>query len=177
LAQQVGLREATPYEPTAAEEAHGERFPFPTEPPFPDPMLRMVDAIDLFVPNGGPYGLGFVRGTKEVDPAEWFFQAHFYQDPVWPGSLGLEAFVQLLQVAAARRWGTPPATRWHILAPGVSHTWVYRGQVLPADRRVTVQAVVTRIDEDTRTLSADGHLLVDGRVIYQMKGFALRLGT
>jgi 3-hydroxymyristoyl/3-hydroxydecanoyl-(acyl carrier protein) dehydratase len=177
LAQQVGLREAMPYEPTTAEEARGQRFVFPTEPPFPDRMLRMVDGIELFVPDGGPHGLGFDRGIKEVDSGEWFFQAHFHQDPVWPGSLGLEAFVQLLQVAAGRRWGATAGTRWQITAPGVPHTWIYRGQVVPGDRRVTVQAVVTRIEEDTRTLHADGHLLVDGRVIYQMNGFALRLGT
>jgi 3-hydroxymyristoyl/3-hydroxydecanoyl-(acyl carrier protein) dehydratase len=175
LAQQVGLRDAAPYRPTAAEEARGERFPFPAGPPFPDRMLRMVDTIDLFVPDGGPHGLGFVRGTKDVDPGEWFFAAHFHQDPVWPGSLGLEAFLQLLEVVAARRWGASAQTRWQVTAPGVEHAWVYRGQVVPGDRRVTVQAAVTRIEEGTRTLHADGHLLVDGRVIYQMKGFALRL--
>jgi 3-hydroxymyristoyl/3-hydroxydecanoyl-(acyl carrier protein) dehydratase len=32
-----------------------------------------------------------------VDPAEWFFKAHFFQDPVQPGSLGIEALIQLLQ--------------------------------------------------------------------------------
>jgi hypothetical protein len=37
-----------------------------------------------------------------------------------------------------------------------------------------VQAGITRIEEDTRTVYADGHLLVDGRVIYQMTDFALR---
>jgi 3-hydroxymyristoyl/3-hydroxydecanoyl-(acyl carrier protein) dehydratase len=174
LAQQVGIREARPYQPALQEEARGERFPYPIEPPFPDAMLRMVESIDLFVPGGGPHGLGFVRGSKAVNPGEWFFQAHFHQDPVWPGSLGLESFLQLLQVVAARRWGASPATRWEVAAPGVPHTWVYRGQVVPADGRVTVQAVVTRINDATRTVCADGHLLVDGRVIYQMTAFALR---
>src|SRR5262249_35338799 len=92
LAQQVGIREATPYRATASEEAIGERFPFPTERPFPDAMLRMITDVDLFVPDGGPHGRGFIRGSKAVDPSEWFFKAHFHQDPVWPGSLGLEAF-------------------------------------------------------------------------------------
>ncbi len=174
LAQQVGLREATPYQPTAEEQARGERFAFPAEPPFPDAMLRMVDAIDLFVPDGGPHGLGFVRGSKAVDPGEWFFQAHFHQDPVWPGSLGLESFLQLLQVVAERRWGVSPAARWQVAAHGVPHTWVYRGQVAPGDRCVTVQAEVTTIDDTTRTVRADGYLLVDGRTIYHMKDFALR---
>src|SRR5262249_41947407 len=129
---------------------------------------------DLFAPDGGPHGCGFVRGSKAVNPGEWFFQAHFFRDPVWPGSLGLESFLQLLQVVAARRWGVSPATRWQVAAHGVPPTWVYRGQVAPGDRRVTVQAEVTTIDDTTRTIRADGYLLVDGRVIYHMKDFALR---
>ena len=29
---------------------------------------------------------------------EWFFKSHFYQDPVQPGSLGIDAMLQALQV-------------------------------------------------------------------------------
>jgi 3-hydroxymyristoyl/3-hydroxydecanoyl-(acyl carrier protein) dehydratase len=135
----------------------------------------MMDRVELFVPDGGPRGLGFVRGIKAIDPAEWFFQAHFYQDPVWPGSLGLEAFIQLLKVAAARRWGTPAASQSPAL--GATHRWTYRGQVIPTDRLVTVQAVVTAVDDAARTLTADGFLSVDGRAIYQMNDFTLQAGT
>lgn len=60
----------------------------------------MVDRIDTLVLDGGPCRLGCVAGSKTVDPGAWFFQAHFYQDPVWPGSLGLESFLQLLKVVA-----------------------------------------------------------------------------
>jgi len=174
LAQQVGIRDAEPYRPTASEAAGGERFAYLDGPPFPDATLRMIDRIDLFLPDGGPHRLGFVRGVKDVDSAEWFFKAHFHQDPVWPGSLGLEAFLQLLAVVASRRWEDDSQTVWQSPAVGGSHNWVYRGQVVPGDRRVTVEAVVTRIDPDTQTLWADGFLLVDGRVIYQMKDFAFR---
>jgi 3-hydroxymyristoyl/3-hydroxydecanoyl-(acyl carrier protein) dehydratase len=174
LAQQVGIREEKPYEPNPDEVARGERLPHPTEPPFPDDMLRMVTDIDLFLPDGGPQGLGLIRGSKVVDPSEWFFQAHFHQDPVWPGSLGLEAFVQLLQLVATRRWGVSPGTRWQVPAEGVEHTWVYRGQVVPSDTRMAVQAEIARIDDASHTVHADGFLLVDGRAIYRMKGFALR---
>jgi 3-oxoacyl-(acyl-carrier-protein) synthase/3-hydroxymyristoyl/3-hydroxydecanoyl-(acyl carrier protein) dehydratase len=177
LAQQVGIRETQPYQPALEEAARGERFPVPTEPPFPDDMLRMVTDIDLYLPDGGPHGLGLIRGSKAVDPSEWFFTAHFHQDPVWPGSLGLESFLQLLQVFAARRWGVSPTTCWEVTALGVEHTWVYRGQVVPSDTRVTVQAEINKIDKDSRTVHADGFLLVDGRVIYRMNGFTLRHRT
>ena len=78
---------------------------YPIELPFPEKRMRMVDHIDLFIPKGGPNRLGFIRGSKKVDPNEWFFKAHFYQDPVTPGSLGVEAFIQLLKFVATRRWG------------------------------------------------------------------------
>jgi 3-hydroxymyristoyl/3-hydroxydecanoyl-(acyl carrier protein) dehydratase len=125
--------------------------------------------VELFVPDGGPAGLGLLRAGKEVNPQEWFFKAHFHQDPVWPGSLGLEALVQLLKVAAQRRW---PGERFEAMRGGPHH-WTYRGQVIPGSRRVTVQAEITGVSEQSRELTADGSLLVDGLVIYQMRGFSL----
>ena len=71
----------------------------------------MMDRVDVFVPDGGPAGLGFIQGSKHVRADEWFFKAHFYQDPVWPGSLGLEAMLQLMKVVAAERWGGDGAIR------------------------------------------------------------------
>jgi 3-hydroxymyristoyl/3-hydroxydecanoyl-(acyl carrier protein) dehydratase len=170
LTQQVGIREARPPEPTAAERQRARGFDYPRQAPFPDDRLRMIDRVDLFVPDGGPHGLGLVEGRKVVDPAEWFFQAHFYQDPVWPGSLGLEALLQLLAVAAAERW---PGAHSFLVAPGTRHRWRYRGQVVPTSREVKVQAVVTSRDEAARRLTADGWLLVDGLVIYRMEDFTL----
>ena len=63
-------------------------------------------------------------------------------------------------------------------SPGIgqSHRWTYRGQIVPANRRVTVQAEIKACDDRTRLLAADGHLEVDGKVIYQMNDFSIRLG-
>jgi 3-hydroxymyristoyl/3-hydroxydecanoyl-(acyl carrier protein) dehydratase/malonyl CoA-acyl carrier protein transacylase len=169
LAQQVGLRDATPYTPTAEEDATGQRLDFPREAPFPDDQLRMLDRVELFVPAGGPKGLGFIEASKEVRPGEWFFEAHFYQDPVWPGSLGLEALLQLLEVVLAQRW---PAS-WFECNIG-KHRWTYRGQVVPTSKQVRVQAIVTSCDDERRELTADGLLSVDGLVIYRMNDFRVR---
>jgi acyl transferase domain-containing protein/3-hydroxymyristoyl/3-hydroxydecanoyl-(acyl carrier protein) dehydratase len=174
LAQQVGIRDAKVYEPDAAGRARAERFDLPDEAPFPDGRWRMADRVELSVADGGPHGLGLVRGSKRVDPGAWFFGAHFYQDPVWPGSLGLESLLQLLKAAAVRRWGGGPSARFDVLRGG-EHGWLYRGQVLPTNREVMVQAVVTARDDAARRLTADGHLLVDGAVIYQMRGFSLQM--
>src|ERR1700752_2599495 len=103
----------------------------------------MVDRIETYVPTGGPGKLGFIPGTKRVDPDEWFFKAHFYQDPVVPGSLGLESFLQLLKFLAVERWGHADGCRWEAMATNQKHEWTYRGQVIPSDNLVTVEAVVT----------------------------------
>jgi 3-hydroxymyristoyl/3-hydroxydecanoyl-(acyl carrier protein) dehydratase len=176
LAQQVGIREAKPYEVSG-----GRGFDYPREQPFPDDRLRMIDRIELFVPDGGSLGLGFIEGHKIVNREEWFFHAHFYQDPVWPGSLGLEAFLQLLKVAAVEYWpesvraGSVSYRRYFRACPVKRHRWRYRGQVVPISKEVTVQAVVTSRDDDARTLTADGWLMVDGLIIYQMNDFSLRV--
>jgi 3-hydroxymyristoyl/3-hydroxydecanoyl-(acyl carrier protein) dehydratase len=175
LAHQIGIRDAQPYTPSDQELERGVAFDFPGKAPFPDDMLRMMDRVDAYIPDGGPKGLGFVRGIKEVDPDEWFFEAHFYQDPVWPGSLGLEAFVQLMKVAAARRWGAGPNARFETLALGSKHEWVYRGQVIRPDRDVTVTCAITDVDDANRLIRAEGFLIVDERIIYQMKDFSIRI--
>ncbi|HTA65900.1 MAG TPA: acyltransferase domain-containing protein, partial [Xanthomonadaceae bacterium] len=62
-----------------------------------DGMLLMLDRVDGFWPNAGAAGLGQLRAVKDIDCDEWFFKAHFFQDPVQPGSLGTEAMIQALQ--------------------------------------------------------------------------------
>jgi 3-hydroxymyristoyl/3-hydroxydecanoyl-(acyl carrier protein) dehydratase len=175
LAQQVGVRGATSWQPAPEQISRAKTFGYPVGPPFPDAMLRMVDTIDLYIPDGGPQQLGFIRGSKVVDPDEWFFKAHFYQDPVCPGSLGLESFLQLLKVVVSERWGISADSRFETMTLGEEHRWNYRGQIIPTNQRVEIEAIITEIDEDHQSLKADGLLLVDGKIIYQMKQFALRL--
>jgi acyl transferase domain-containing protein/3-hydroxymyristoyl/3-hydroxydecanoyl-(acyl carrier protein) dehydratase len=143
---------------------------------FPSGALRMIDRIDLFAHSGGQRRLGLIRGSKEVDPQDWFFQAHFFQDPVWPGSLGLESFLQLLKYAARQRWPQLAATHRFAPAAGRSHRWTYRGQILPTNRRVTVEASVTEIVEaPAPALFAEGLLMVDDLPIYHIQDFGIRL--
>lgn len=193
LADQIGLRGVKIYEPSAEEAARNVDFPLERTAPLtpddpavstmngltlPGKCYLMLDKIELFIPDGGPAGLGFLRGTKTVDPSEWFFKAHFYQDPVIPGSLGLESFIQLMKAAAIHRWGGKLAGRschFQPMAVNHPHTWSYRGQVIPRDKLVTVDACITRIDDNDHLIVADGFLKVDGRIIYSMKDFALRV--
>ena len=118
-----------------------------------------------------------------VDPTAWFFEAHFNQDPVWPGSLGLEAFIQLLKVYAVDRWDLGEGTEFATMARGTKasgetadgprHRWTYRGQIIPGCERVEVFASITEVDDAHKRVRADGFLAVDGRTIYTMNDFCL----
>ena len=175
LANQVGIRDAKLYQPTESEAERSRSLPYPETAPFPEKQLRMIDRVELFVPDGGPAGLGFIRGIKEVDPSEWFFAAHFYEDPVTPGSLGLESFLQLLKFAAVERWGRHEGAFFAAVALERTHRWLYRGQIAPANSCVTVDAWITSVDDQNRILTADGFLSVDGKLIYQMNDFSLKM--
>jgi 3-hydroxymyristoyl/3-hydroxydecanoyl-(acyl carrier protein) dehydratase len=193
LAQQVGIRNAekTAYMPPPDELRHSRPFIFDDAAPlFPedtnvDPAsslampakaLRMIDRIDAFVPNGGPQGLGYIRGVKKVDPNEWFFKAHFFQDPVCPGSLGIESFLQLIKFAAMNQWPHLAETHRFEWIMDEPHSWSYRGQIIPENKTIEVDAVITKmVDSPVPTLYANGFLKVDGLYIYQMENFGLRL--
>jgi 3-hydroxymyristoyl/3-hydroxydecanoyl-(acyl carrier protein) dehydratase len=138
----------------------------------------MIDSIDTFIPDGGPNGLGFVRGSKHVDPDEWFFKAHFYQDPVCPGSLGIESFLQLLKFAALKHWEKFNNSHRFELLTGKTHTWSYRGQIVPKNKIIQVEAIITKIQENPYPLmTANGYLKVDGLIIYKMDDFGIRLSS
>ena len=174
LAEQVGVRGAARYAATPEELSRGGTSRPAAAPRLPDEKLLMLDTVETLVADGGPQKLGFLRGFKQVNPEEWFFKAHFYQDPVCPGSLGLESFLNLMKTAALKRWNLPENARLQAMALGEKHQWIYRGQIVQKNKLVTVEASVTGIDDELKLLRADGFLIVDGIVIYQMKDFAVR---
>ena len=61
--------------------------------------------------------------------------------------------MQLLRFVAAERWKVP-ANDLNTPALGRVHQWTYRGQVIPSDREVTVQAILTSVDDERRSLTA-----------------------
>ena len=172
LKHQIGIRDAKPLEPSAAETSRAHRFPYIDAAPFADSHFQMIDNVQLSLTDG-PYDHGFVIGTTDVDATSWFFKAHFHQDPVVPGSLGLESFFQLVKVYASRRWRLSANAQFATPILNRKHEWVYRGQVIPIDKQVTVSAVIKSIDDTSQELTAEGFLSVDGRIIYQMKEFSL----
>ena len=191
LAQQKGITAMAPSWPDKNKIQKGAPEALPrTAPLFPgDPdttpisgavmpalALSMIDTIDAYAPEGGPDKLGFICGSKRVDPKEWFFKAHFFQDPVCPGSLGLESFIQLLKFTALKRWPHLAATHGFSLVTGTKHEWTYRGQILPGSSLIQVEACITAVKETPEVLIlANGILKVDGLCIYKMDNFGIKM--
>jgi 3-oxoacyl-(acyl-carrier-protein) synthase/3-hydroxymyristoyl/3-hydroxydecanoyl-(acyl carrier protein) dehydratase len=134
---------------------------------------RMLHALDCADKNAGVAGLGFYRGTHTVNPDQWFFHAHFHLDPVMPGSLGLEALLQLARVALVDHLG-PQTGRWVPLTLEQEVSWTYRGQVLRHIREMTAELeVLELVDGDQPIIRCRGTIRADGLPIYAFDDFGL----
>ena len=142
-----------------------------------EPMLLMLDRVTGYWP--GKAGLGRLRAEKDVNAAEWFFKAHFYQDPVQPGSLGVQAMIQLIQFALLHHGAGQELERPRFSAPAlrVPHSWKYRGQVTPRSRRITVEIELLELvaTGPTPLARAEAWLYVDGLRIYHAKELVVRV--
>ncbi|MBY9067640.1 hypothetical protein K1X12_12075 [Hyphomonas sp. WL0036] len=134
-------------------------------------QLRMLDRVDFFDPAGGKSGLGLARGRQSIDPYAWYFKAHFFGDPVQPGSLGLDALVQLLMRASLLKGiaADIPGAHVETLAADTPVRWSYRGQVTPEKKEVTTVMEIVSITEDAgrRIVTGRGSLWCDGLRIYE----------
>ncbi|MFI0936208.1 beta-ketoacyl synthase N-terminal-like domain-containing protein [Streptomyces sp. NPDC021019] len=149
------------------------------EPRLPGAMLLMLDRVTGHWPDGGSAGLGRLRSEKDVHPDAWFFRAHFFQDPVQPGSLGIEAMCQLLQYHLLEQ-GAADGLRdpgFEPVLPGREATWTYRGQITPANRLIRVDMDIVESGTDARGpyAVADASLWGDDRCIYRVRGLGMRV--
>ena len=133
------------------------------------PQLDFVDVVQI-VENGGKAGKGYVYAERVIDPNDWFFACHFHQDPVMPGSLGIEAMFQILQVFALQQGlgnGMKNPRFNHVLD---EIKWKYRGQITTINKQMSLDLHITKIEKtDGRvTLVADGNLSKDGLRIYEV---------
>jgi 3-hydroxymyristoyl/3-hydroxydecanoyl-(acyl carrier protein) dehydratase/1-acyl-sn-glycerol-3-phosphate acyltransferase len=145
----------------------------------PDSKLLMIDRICGFWPEGGTKGLGLIRAEKDIVPCVWFFKAHFFQDPVQPGSLGVEAMLQAMQALMLLEGMDEGMTapRFEPLALGERALWRYRGQVTPDRGVVAVEFEVHERGRDAGGPFVIGSavLSADGLQIYQAPRLGMRL--
>ena len=189
MANQKGLK-ISDHERLIFDRPSNDRIDFTTRPALyfdhpsarlPDSKLLMVDRITYLAPEGGEANLGSIRGEKDVDVTEWFFKAHFFQDPVQPGSLGIEAMLQLMQALMIAQGKHEGFAKPRFEPVGISEEteWHYRGQITPDKKLITIDFECTEYTESKDGNSAlmfgEARLWGDGLKIYHAPRIGLRI--
>lgn len=142
----------------------------------PGPQLLMLDRITGCWEIDGTTVL---RAEKDVDPTDWYFKAHFYTDPVQPGSLGVEAILQLIQahILDSDLVKNPETARFEPCLTDRETEWHYRGQVVPKDDKVVflVRITDTRLLPGVIAVEAEGQLWVNKLKIYHVPKIGMRV--
>ncbi|URN13875.1 hypothetical protein LUW77_28340 [Streptomyces radiopugnans] len=137
----------------------------------------MVDEVTV-VDGGGVHGQGYIHGSRTVADDDWYFDCHFHRDPVMPGSLGVEAVIQALQVHVIDsgladgmgpvRFGVPL---------DVAMGWKYRGQILRGDGEMTFDAHIKEVrrDDGRLVVVADAAVWKPGLRIYELTDVAVEV--
>ncbi len=136
----------------------------------PLPPMLMFDKITKVSAEGGEHGHGVIEAEFEIKPDHWFFKCHFFEDPVMPGCLGLDALWQLLGFYLG--W-TGAAGSGRALGLGELKL---TGQVLPTTKIVKYVVDLKRVINRKLVLGiGDGKMYADGQLIYEATGLKVGL--
>jgi len=141
-------------------------------------QLNLLDKL-IIAKNQGQYGIGYIHATKFVKPYDWFFTCHFYQDPVMPGSLGVEAVLQAIQVFALQQdLGKDLRSPRFVQLANHKTTWKYRGQILRDVREMHLEVHIKTIEQkgDQLAIIVDAYVWNNNMRIYQITDLALGIG-
>ena len=139
-------------------------------------QLNFVDQVTI-VEGGGKHQIAYVYGQRTIDASDWFFRYHFHQDPVMPGSLGVEAIIELLQCYALQQDLGRSFTNPRFIAPETKVSWKYRGQITPLNKKMSLDVDIKQIiqsAEEVRIIG-DANLSKDGLRIYQVEDIVLSI--
>ena len=127
------------------------------------PQLDLVDKVVLSS-SAGEFGLGYIYAEKTINPNDWFFPCHFHQDPVMPGSLGVEAILQAMQI-----WALDNDLGAQFKNPRFMHElstvkWKYRGQIIPDNKKMNLDVHISKVERsDSKVVVfANASLYKDG---------------
>ncbi len=175
MASQAGLDGGKPAQPwyLKASGSNGRLLSPAGVGGLPQGRLRLIEQV-LIEPEGGANQAGYIYASRQNSPDDWYYACHFYQDPVMPGSLGIEAMLQALKVFARQQSGTEVETR---LAVGPQMKWKYRGQVLQSHHqmRLEVHLHPALLTGGRRLLSGDASLWADDRRIYEAQNMVIEI--
>jgi 3-hydroxymyristoyl/3-hydroxydecanoyl-(acyl carrier protein) dehydratase len=139
-----------------------------------------LDALHRIIvkKDGGKYGQGYIHATKFIKRYDWYLACHFYQDPVMPGSLGVEAIHQ-----AAQAFVLYQDLGKDLKSPRFKHldnhktVWKYRGQILAHDKEMNLEVHIKEIDikPGRVVVTADANLWKNDMRIYEVTDLAVVL--
>ncbi len=158
-------------------DTHGRSFVAPQHQPhfrLAGGQLNFIDKVEI-VENGGKAGKGYLYAERAIDAGDWFFRFHFHQDPVMPGSLGVEAVIELMQAYAVEMdlgQGLRNPKFGRILS---EVKWKYRGQITPLNKQMSLDAHITDIQRraDKIIIIGDANLSKDGLRIYEISDIGI----
>ncbi|TYT74409.1 hypothetical protein FIM25_09610 [Desulfobotulus mexicanus] len=151
----------------------GIKSPLPHPDNNPEQAFSMVHRILSFDERGGSEGLGKTLAVMDISDQDWYFHAHFKDDPVCPGSLGLQAVFTTLCWTASRILKRPMED---FLVTPQSHSWTYRGQIRPGSAAMHCVINVKEIFKDKKEgLSCQAAVFCDGLCIYTAENFQVSL--
>jgi 3-hydroxymyristoyl/3-hydroxydecanoyl-(acyl carrier protein) dehydratase len=138
--------------------------------------VRQLQALNdlMMVPGGGELSGDYLYGRVLISPDDWFFRAHFYQDPVMPGSLGVEAVLEAMRRYARRRYPSLRGAQ-EVAVTQQTVTWRYRGQVTPQDPEVVLEVHLhtPQTASGNVVFVGDASVWKSGTRIYEITGAAV----
>ncbi|MEM8891190.1 MAG: beta-hydroxydecanoyl-ACP dehydratase, partial [Bacteroidota bacterium] len=138
-------------------------------------QLNMIDNL-ILAKDRGEYGKGYIHAIKFIKTYNWFFSCHFYQDPVMPGSLGVESILQAMQVYALQQdLGKSFINPKFVQLKNHKTVWKYRGQILLNVKEMHLEVHIKEIEMRAGQLAiiADAYLWNEGMRIYQVSDLGL----
>jgi 3-hydroxymyristoyl/3-hydroxydecanoyl-(acyl carrier protein) dehydratase len=126
--------------------------------------------------DGGKFNAGYAYASTDVGAGDWFFKNHFHQDPVMPGSIGVETALQAMQAYAIQTdlGASFKIPRFAQVGGGHTVTWRYRGQMLaPAVLHAETHIKKITRDGDSIIIIADANIWRDNLRVYEVKDLAL----
>jgi 3-hydroxymyristoyl/3-hydroxydecanoyl-(acyl carrier protein) dehydratase len=128
--------------------------------------------------NSGKFKKGYIYAEKEINNQDWFFKYHFFQDPVMPGSLGVEAILQAMQTFAIAQQLDQHFTRPEFTSISDHELkWRYRGQITPKHNTMALEIHIKEIKYENKKIQVVGeaHLWIDGLRIYEIENASIAI--
>lgn len=125
-------------------------------PRLPLPPLLGFDEVSGVASAGGAHGRGCAYARKSIESLNWIFDCHFVDDPVMPGSLLVEALLQLagLYGALLGYAGLGRAVKIGAVR--------FTAEVRPSDQFIEYRLDVRNTRDADQLVIADGTALIRG---------------